>query len=180
MSNVRLLMTRSAKARRSGILCCHFLRNLAFYESWFKAGQPFKDKQFWVTANGNFLDIAVLEWCKLFADAKAKHHFSKVLGNSDHFRADLLAELRLSEVEWEAYIEKFKAYRGHSPGFSRSRTHGLREVMEQSNQSMDTDILSAGFAVLLSSGQLRRQPSQVTQPRGMFAKHQSPLSKEKP
>jgi hypothetical protein len=104
-------MTRNARARRSAILCSHFLRNIAFYESWFNAGQPFKDDQFWITANGNFLDIAVLEWCKLFADRKAKHHFTKVLGSPDHFRTDLFAELHLGEVEWGAYIEKLKAYR---------------------------------------------------------------------
>jgi hypothetical protein len=104
-------MNRSAKARRAGILCCHVLRNLAFYQSWYKAGQPFKEKQFWITANGNFLDIAVLEWCKLFVDPKGKHHFSRALADADQFRKDLVEKLDLTEVKFDDYIGRFRAYR---------------------------------------------------------------------
>jgi len=104
-------MTRSARARRAGKLCCHFLRNLAFYQSWFDADQPFKDKQFWVNANGNFLDIAVLEWCKLFADTKGKHHHSKALEDPAQFKLDLLVKLGLTDAQFEEYSESFKVYR---------------------------------------------------------------------
>ena len=104
-------MNRSEKARRSGILCCHFLRNLAFYQSWYKAGQPSKEEQFWITANGNFLDIAVLEWCKLFVDSKGKHHFSKALEDADQFKQDLIAKLGLTEAQFDDYVGSFKTYR---------------------------------------------------------------------
>jgi len=104
-------MSRSAKARRSGILCCHFLRNLAFYQSWYEAGQPFKEEQFWITANGNFLDIAVLEWCKLFVDSKGKHHFSKALEEAHQFKQELLGKLELTEAQFNDYIGSFKTYR---------------------------------------------------------------------
>lgn len=104
-------MTRSQKARRSGILCWHFLRNLAFYRSWYLAGRPLDDEQFWITANGNFLDIAVLEWCKLFVDSKGKHYFSKALEDPNQFKLDLLEHLRLAEAEFDYYIALLKSYR---------------------------------------------------------------------
>ena len=110
-SAVRLLMTRSARARRSGLLCCHFLRNLAFYRSWDKAGQPFRSKPFWRNANSNFLDIAVLEWCKLFVDAKGKHHYSKALNEPLQFKRDLLAKLEIDEAAFDEYVLSFKTYR---------------------------------------------------------------------
>jgi hypothetical protein len=37
------------------------------------------ESELWATLNSNFLDIAVLEWCKLFTDAKAYHNWRKVL-----------------------------------------------------------------------------------------------------
>lgn len=104
-------MTRRERLRRAGILCCHFLRNLAFYHSWHKAGTPFKKEQFWVNANGNFIDIAVLEWCKLFADKKGKHYFSKVVDEYKRFEADLLVKLGLDNDGFEAYINEFRTYR---------------------------------------------------------------------
>ena len=104
-------MNRSAKARRAGILCCHVLRNVAFYQSWDEAGQPFKEEQFWITANGNFLDIAVLEWCKLFVGSKGKHHFSRALEDADQFRKDLVEKLGLTEAKFDDCIGRFKAYR---------------------------------------------------------------------
>jgi hypothetical protein len=106
-----LAMTQSAKARRAGILCCHVLRNLAFYKSWYKAGQPFEKKQFWITANGNFLDIAVLEWCKLFVDSKGKHHFAKALADPEEFEQNLLKRLDITDAQFDEYAESFKTYR---------------------------------------------------------------------
>jgi hypothetical protein len=41
--------------------------------------------QFWVIINGNFLDIAVLEWCKLFGDTRGKHYFGKVISDVPAF-----------------------------------------------------------------------------------------------
>ncbi len=102
---------RSAKARWAGKICCHFSRNLAFYQSWFDSGQPFKDKQFWISANGNFLDIAVLEWCKLFADKRGRHHFSKVLASPETFKSELLDKLELPENKFKEYVEEVKHYR---------------------------------------------------------------------
>ncbi len=104
-------MTRCDHLRRVGILCCHCLRNLAFYLSWYEAGTPFKKEQFWINANGNFLDIVVLEWCKLFGDVGGKNYYSKVIIDPAQFKVDLLAKLELTETEFSDYIKQMRTYR---------------------------------------------------------------------
>lgn len=104
-------MTRSQHLRRVAILCCHCLRNLAFYKAGWENGK-FKFKgQFWVNANGNFIDIAVLEWCKLFADNRGKHFWRKVISDDVTFERDLLAELGLTETEFDDYVNQMRTYR---------------------------------------------------------------------
>ena len=98
-------MTRRQLLRRVGILCCHFLRNLAFYMAGWRKGELIFKDQFWVNANGNFLDICVLEWCKLFVDKRGKHHWRKVITDQASFYDGLLQAVNLTEAEFEAYIE---------------------------------------------------------------------------
>lgn len=102
---------RRYRTRRVGILCCHCLRNLAFYRAWYKAGTPFKGKQFWVNLNGNFLDVAVLEWCKLFGDTRGKHYFGKVVSDATAFKAGLLSSLQATDVDFDQYIAQMRNYR---------------------------------------------------------------------
>lgn len=104
-------MTRCEHLRRVGILCCHCLRNMSFYLSWYEAGTPFKKEQFWVNANTNFLDITVLEWCKLFGNARDKNHYSKVIVDPVQFQAGLLAKLELTDKEFAEYIKQMRTYR---------------------------------------------------------------------
>ena len=65
-------LSRRQRLRRVGILCCHILRNLAYYLAWFGKGKPGTDSQFWVSVNGNFADVTMLEWCKALADVRGK------------------------------------------------------------------------------------------------------------
>ena len=104
-------MTRRKLLRRAGILCCHFLRNLAFYKAGWNKGLLVTQNQFFVNANSNFLDICVLEWCKLFGDAKGKHYWKKVVTDQTAFFDGLLQSLKLTETEFESYIESMRAYR---------------------------------------------------------------------
>jgi hypothetical protein len=59
-------------ARRSIRLAESFISNLGFYNAdWIeKDGRKvlLTDQNFWLKANGNFLDIATLDVCKLFVD----------------------------------------------------------------------------------------------------------------
>jgi hypothetical protein len=104
-------MKRRDRVRRVLILCSHFLRNLAFYRAGWRRRVAIRKTQFWVTANGNFLDHCVLEWCKLFADDRGKHHWRKVVTDQDNFIAGLLNSVRLTAVEFEAYADEMRRYR---------------------------------------------------------------------
>ena len=104
-------MTRRKRLRRVGILCCHCLRNIAFYDAGWKDGELIRKEQFWVNANGNFIDIAVLEWCKLFADERGQHFWRKVVSAHDGFWKGMLGTLGLKQEGFEAYVKEMKTYR---------------------------------------------------------------------
>lgn len=104
-------MTRRQRIRRVAILCCHCLRNLAFYNPGWRDGALLFKEQFWVTANGNFLDICVLEWCKLFADPRGKHYWGKVIADSAAFFDVLLKALGMTRHQLEAYVKEMRTYR---------------------------------------------------------------------
>jgi hypothetical protein len=92
------------------LLCAHFTRNLAYYRA--AQGRITRTSpEFWRTVYSNFLDIAVLEWCKLFADHNGKHTWEKALTDPTNFKADLLRILAISGDELAAYIEKMRKYR---------------------------------------------------------------------
>jgi hypothetical protein len=111
-------MTRRDRVRRTFILCNHFLRNLAFYRTgWLRGGidrRPTlrrRDSQFWVNINSNFIDISVLEWCKLFGDAKGKHHWNKVITRPVEFEQQLHRYLRTTPEEFNEYLKEMRRYR---------------------------------------------------------------------
>jgi len=103
-------MTREDRLRRVLILCVHFSRNLAYHE----AGDVWRGKaqsDFWLTVDGNFLDLAVLEWCKLFGDRKGNHYWNKVVSKCSCFKAGLLSDLGAQDNEFNEYIRKICSYR---------------------------------------------------------------------
>lgn len=104
-------MTRRHRLRRVGILCCHFLRNLAFYKAGWRKGELIFKDEFWVNANGNFIEICVLEWCKLFGDQRGQQCWRKVVTDHSAFLAGLLSAVGQTEGEFEAYVEEMRAYR---------------------------------------------------------------------
>lgn len=67
--------------RKLFLLCCHCIRNIAYYRVGFVnedgSGDLKERTQFGVTVNDNMLDVAVFEWCKLFADQKARHQWKR-------------------------------------------------------------------------------------------------------
>jgi hypothetical protein len=99
-------------------LCSSFLRNLAFYRAGLesevqdillKRGHP--QFEFWREAHVNFLDICILDWCKLFADRKGEHHWRRVIDDHNGFKAGLCATLNVSLDEFDQLIEMTKHYR---------------------------------------------------------------------
>ncbi len=107
-----MALTRRQRVRRVGILCLHCLRNLAFRNAGWKAGSYLRpDEQFWRNVDSNFLDVAVLEWDKLFAEKKGKHAWHKVVTKQDDFREKLLEVAGMNQPEFDAYAMEARAYR---------------------------------------------------------------------
>jgi hypothetical protein len=75
-------MNRYERLRRVLIVCHHCLTNIAYYRGGYSGKKPTYDREsnFWLTANGNFLDAAVLAWCKLFASKEA-HNWKRVVSS---------------------------------------------------------------------------------------------------
>ena len=69
------------------------------------------DGQFWLTVDGNFMDICVLEWCKLFGDKRGKHYWKKVVTDERVFFTGMLADLGCTEGQFQDYIDEVKTYR---------------------------------------------------------------------
>lgn len=68
---------------------------------------------FWRLIHGNQLDIAVLEWCKLFGSDGEAGHWKAIVPLADHseFRYALLVAIKATDEEWFAYWKEMKAYR---------------------------------------------------------------------
>ena len=104
--------------RRVCLLCCHCVRNIAYYRMGFVtedgAGDLKHRTQFGATVNANMLDIAVLEWCKLFADRNARHHWRRIVRadtDQHRFLADLLHDTGLTLHQWKRYLDEMRVYR---------------------------------------------------------------------
>ena len=78
-------LTKRERWRRVVLLCCHFMRNLAYY----RVGHPGEprptNREFWLTVNGNFIDQCALEWCKLFGDLRGEHAWPNIRQRPGHF-----------------------------------------------------------------------------------------------
>ena len=68
---------------------------------------------FWRLILGNHLDIAVLEWCKVFGSNAEATHWKNIVPVTEHdsFRTELLSAIKMSQQEWENYWESMKQYR---------------------------------------------------------------------
>jgi hypothetical protein len=84
---------------------------MACYRAGFDGKSLLRTEEFWKRANGNFLDIAVLEWCKLFAEPKGAHGWRKVLSDPPGFEIALLSKLGVSQSELEDYCVLMRTYR---------------------------------------------------------------------
>ena len=99
------------------ILCASFARNVAYY----RAGQSqigsaarspsHACSAFWTQISANFLDIAVLEWCKLLGDEKDKHFWRNVVTDPPAFEASLLAHLEMTASDFVDLAKKMRRYR---------------------------------------------------------------------
>lgn len=66
---------------------------------------------FWRLIYGTLLDVAVLEWCKVFGTDSEPTHWKRLVADHDAFRKDLLASLKVDEAGWEKYWQRMRDYR---------------------------------------------------------------------
>src|SRR5215813_10671415 len=110
-------LTKRELCRRSVLLCILFLRNLAYYRTGQgQHGTHLLDPSeptvnFWRQVNSNFIDMCVLDWCKLFADELAVHHRRKIVSEPAKFESDLLARLDLTADEFRQLLDRVRFYR---------------------------------------------------------------------
>jgi hypothetical protein len=111
-------LTPEERRRRAVTLCRSFLRNLAFHRAGMRREVQVKlfvpahpQGSFWREAHVNFVDICVLEWCKMFVDRRGEHHWSRVVDERDRFQAELYTALGVAPAEFANLITKVKHYR---------------------------------------------------------------------
>ncbi len=109
-------LQRKERLRRVVRLCCYFGTNLAYYRvGWSPEHKQLLDRvqgyNFWRTVNGNFLDVCVLEWCKLFGDQRGKHYWGKIVKDRAGFKAALLDHLGLEEDAFQKEVAIMRTYR---------------------------------------------------------------------
>lgn len=105
-------MERNIRLRRVGILCCHFTRNYSYYKAGWEDNKKSKaTAPFWITVQGNFIDIAVMEWLKLFGSHNDDHHWRKIVPAPDLFKTNMLQHCNLISEEFDKYREEVKLYR---------------------------------------------------------------------
>lgn len=109
-------LTRRERLRRVVILCCNCTRNLAFYRGLSDQGRALLSEThphagFWRQAHANFIDIYVLEWCKLFADTKGHHYWRRIVTDATSFEAALLRRLGMDADGFQSEIDAMRVYR---------------------------------------------------------------------
>lgn len=137
-------MDRHKRLRRVALLCWHFVRNIAYYKAGWD-GPKFKGRdEFWATVNGNFLDICILEWCKLFGERSGKHYWKKIVDDESNFKSAMFAKIGITQIELDNYVNYIKNYRDKFVAHLDSD-----EVMNipQLNIALSTVIFYHGYVV---------------------------------
>lgn len=105
----------AGRVRRTFNLVNYCIANIAAYRvNWHTIGDKRTlrvTNDFWVRANGNFFDMAVIEWCKLFAEKQGQHHWSKTFTEQQTWKCQLLEHLEISDEEYEMELKNVKDYR---------------------------------------------------------------------
>jgi hypothetical protein len=111
----RSSMQREQRLRRVLICSCAIIRNVAYYKGGWRDGRPVFTSNIERTINGNFMDMAVLEWCKLFGEPRHEpQHWQHVLTNVEQrreFKHGLLEALSQKPTEWKAHVQRCIRYR---------------------------------------------------------------------
>lgn len=109
-------LSKQERLRRLILVCCSALRNFAYYRTGWDGGRAQFHGELLKTANGNFVDMGVMEWCKLYGDNDQNYHWSMMLPDVDHrrrFKLGLLEHLGCGRADWNTYQRDVIAYRNN-------------------------------------------------------------------
>ena len=104
------------RIRRTFQIANHCISNIAAYKAnWRKnatnESELVVERDFWKRANGNFLDIAVLEWCKVFSERNGEHHWSRVFKLKQDWMREFCEHMRMSQKEFHTELQRVVKYR---------------------------------------------------------------------
>jgi hypothetical protein len=98
---------------------------------------------FWRIQYGNLMDMAVIDWCKLFGSDDAERqpiHWKNIANDRDSFRSALLSQLAMTHEDWEVYWQHMKRYRDFNAAH-----HDPRRAEIPTYPVLDTALRSAFF-----------------------------------
>lgn len=86
---------------------------MAYYRAGWRERRLIRKSDFWKSINGNCIDIAVLEWCKLFAEPRGLHYWETIVADVPAFEAGLLAAVGpgWSRESFDGYVRHVRKYR---------------------------------------------------------------------
>ena len=120
-------------------LCSYFIQNSAYYKAAYSNEETKKSldySNFLTAANGNFYECMILEWCKLFTDAKSPTYWGNILrGCSAEFFAGLLKHINMEEAEFKEYKNSIKIYRDKWVAHLDKNLQTIRPKMDFSLQA---------------------------------------------
>jgi hypothetical protein len=107
---------------------------------------------FWRLIHGNQLDIAVLEWCKVFGSDNEATHWKKIIAPANHnqFRDNLFTSIGVTANEWAIYWEEMKQYRDNLVA------HHIELTKIGSYPVLDLALKSSFFYYTYLIGELRK------------------------
>lgn len=110
-----LLLQQSVRVRRTMYLATQCISNIAGYRAgWMERdgnGSLRVTRDFWVRLNGNFLDMATLDWCKLFADKSSAYHWSKIFKSKPTWKTELSHHTGVPLNEMKGQVQRILTYR---------------------------------------------------------------------
>src|SRR5262245_44399335 len=121
-----------------GTLVRNILLKLALHTA-----DPNPRLNFWRIQYGNLMDLAVIDWCKLFGSDDAKRqpiHWKNIADDQHSFRSALLKELAMTPEAWESYWQEMKRYRDFNAAH-----HDPRRAEIANFPVLETALLSAFF-----------------------------------
>lgn len=136
---------------------------------------------FWKVIYGNFLDIAVLEWCKLFGSDDASNqptHWKNIFSNHQDFCDRLMKHLNTDQPQWHSYWEEIKRYRDQMVAH-----HDIRRITIRNYPILDIALQATFFYYqeiireLRATG-VRRYPEELEQYCNDFAIQAEPIAQK--